>query len=159
MQNEITNAQAHARPIVSRMLRHHREDTEDVLQQTSLQVWRKRETFRGDSSFSTWYTSCAIRFCLMKLRRKTYRTASLDDAFPVADHSPNPERRTIARDAVSKILPLLTKEQRTTFRLLAMGFNMQEISKANGRTIGSTKAAIHRARKNVQEKLRTGFEE
>ena len=30
------------------------EDAEDAVQETFLRAWRKRETFRGDSSFRAW---------------------------------------------------------------------------------------------------------
>lgn len=54
--------------LVWRTLRH-REDTEDVVQETFLTAYRSLPDFRGESSFSTWLSRIAITRALNHLDR------------------------------------------------------------------------------------------
>jgi RNA polymerase sigma-70 factor (ECF subfamily) len=52
----------HKRRIYSLCLRmvHNVEDAEDLMQEAFLQVYRKLQTFRGESAFSTWLHRVAV---------------------------------------------------------------------------------------------------
>lgn len=45
-------------------------DTDDLLQEVSLKVWRHLSTFRSESSFRTWITRVAINEVLQSYRRQ-----------------------------------------------------------------------------------------
>lgn len=47
------------------------QDAEDSMQEALLQAYRKIESFRGASRFSTWLTRIAINEALERLRRRT----------------------------------------------------------------------------------------
>src|SRR5258707_4077365 len=72
---------AHCRHVYSVCLRMIRNpaDAEDLTQQAFLQVFRKIDTFRGESSFSTWLHRVTVNIVLMHLRRKK-------PAEPLAEH-------------------------------------------------------------------------
>ena len=53
-------------------------EAEDFTQDAFLQVFRKIETFRGNSAFSTWLHRIAVNTVLMCLRKKSLREVSLD---------------------------------------------------------------------------------
>jgi Sigma-70 region 2 len=52
---------------------------EDLLQDASIQVFRKISTFRGDAAFSTWLHRVAVNTVLMSRRKRTPPQMSLDD--------------------------------------------------------------------------------
>ncbi|MCU1323481.1 MAG: polymerase, sigma-24 subunit, subfamily [Acidobacteriaceae bacterium] len=56
------------------------EDSEDAVQEAFLKAYWRIETFRGQSSFSTWLTRIVINTCLMQLRKNRTRPhVSLDE--------------------------------------------------------------------------------
>jgi RNA polymerase sigma-70 factor (ECF subfamily) len=60
----------HERRLLSAALRitRNREDAEDVVQGSFLNVFRHLDSFRGDSQFATWLTRITINQALMKIR-------------------------------------------------------------------------------------------
>lgn len=49
------------------------EDAEDLVQETLLRAWRRRNTFRGDSTFRAWLYGIATNACLDALDRRARR--------------------------------------------------------------------------------------
>ena len=49
----------------------HAQDAEDLLQEATLQAFRKLASFRGESSFATWLFAIATRLALTHLRART----------------------------------------------------------------------------------------
>ncbi len=60
------------------------EDAEDVVQETLLRAWRKRELFAGRSTFRAWLYGIATNCCLDALDRRSRRVLPPDVA-PSAD--------------------------------------------------------------------------
>ena len=61
----------------------HKEDAEDVVQQTFVAVIRNLHNFRGESAFSTWVLRIAINNTLKLLKKKKKR----QHFSPTTDHS------------------------------------------------------------------------
>src|SRR3954447_13473645 len=56
------------------------EDAADVTQETFLRLHRNLDSFRGDSSFSTWLYRVAVNLCITELRRRgRHRYEFLED--------------------------------------------------------------------------------
>lgn len=80
------------------------EDAEDIVQETFLRAWRRRETFRGRSTLRAWLYGIATNACLDALERRSRRllppfvTAAADpfEAVPPASEvgwlEPYPDR-------------------------------------------------------------------
>src|SRR5262245_15683197 len=64
-----------------------REDAMDAVQDTFLNVYRKIDTFRGESAFSTWLYKISLNSVYMKLRSRPrhQQTESLDDLEAILD--------------------------------------------------------------------------
>src|SRR5918992_3002627 len=70
------------------------EDSEDLVQETFLRAWRKRDTFRGRSTFRAWLYRIATNACLDALDRRP-RAAHHAGGQPLAEISwlqPYPDR-------------------------------------------------------------------
>ena len=75
-------------------------EAEDLAQDAFIHVFRKLDTFRGDSTFSTWLYRVAFNTVLMRLRKRQLRPISLDE--PVRLDS-----SVVARDVGCSDLELL----------------------------------------------------
>ena len=60
----------------------HDDDLDDFAQEGSVKVLERLPTFRGDSRFTTWALSVAIRCAFTAMRRKNWGTRSLEDMGP-----------------------------------------------------------------------------
>ena len=65
------------------------EDSEDLVQETFLRAWRKRESFQGRSSFRAWLYRIATNACLDALER---RPATGQEASEIPWLQPYPDR-------------------------------------------------------------------
>jgi RNA polymerase sigma-70 factor, ECF subfamily len=54
-------------------------EAEDLTQEAFLLFFRKIQTFRGESAFSTWLHRLAVNVVLMRLRKKTLAETSLEE--------------------------------------------------------------------------------
>ena len=52
---------------------------EDLAQEAFLQLFRKIDTFRGESAFSTWLHRMTVNVVLMQLRKKGLPSVSLEE--------------------------------------------------------------------------------
>ena len=53
-------------------------EAEDLTQDVFLQLFRKIDTFRGESAFSTWLHRMSVNIVLMRFRKKQIAETSLD---------------------------------------------------------------------------------
>ncbi len=64
-----------------------RQLAEDCAQEALLKIQEKLGSFRGESQFTTWATTVAIRILLQELRRKRWKEVSLENS-QIGDHLP-----------------------------------------------------------------------
>src|SRR5436305_6654337 len=63
---------------------------EELTQDTFLQVYRRLNTFRGDSAFTTWLHRIAANIVLMHLRQNRARLHEVSGALPSDEDTPSP---------------------------------------------------------------------
>lgn len=143
---------------------------EDVLQESFLCAFRRINTFRGDSLFSTWLHRIAVNAVLMHFRRcKTTPTENVDAELAYEEGEPLEGERFHAEDrclthAVERIeleqaINSLPPGYRIMFVLHDIeGFEHSEIAAILGCTPGNTKSQLFKARRRLRELL-LDFEE
>ena len=143
------------------------EDTEDVLQDTMMSVFRHLAGFRAQCSFRTWITTIATNNSLMLLRKRRNHAETgfglitaegKEVEIPqLTDPMPNPEQVYAKRQASQrlsqavKILPL-------SFRVIVERYHQDELklvdtANAIGITEAAAKSRLRRARKALRRHL------
>jgi RNA polymerase sigma-70 factor (ECF subfamily) len=135
-------------------------DAEDLTQEVFIQLFRKINTFRGDSSFTTWLHRLTVNQVLMHLRKpivKTEKTTE-DGATPIriVRGTENPSRMAqIDRIALDHAIAELPPGYRVVFILHDIeGYEHHQISQILGCAVGTSKSQLHKARLKLRRLLR-----
>jgi RNA polymerase sigma-70 factor, ECF subfamily len=139
-------------------------DAEDLMQEAFLQLFRKISTFRGESAFSTWLHRMTVNVVLMRLRRKSLPTDSLEETLEADAEGGAPKKDVGTPDlrlagAVDRVnlersIEKLPPGYRTVFVLHdVQGYEHNEIANIMGCSVGNSKSQLHKARTRLRELL------
>jgi RNA polymerase sigma-70 factor, ECF subfamily len=137
-------------------------EAEDLTQDAFLQVFRKLDTFRGDSALSTWLYRIAVNTVLMHFRKKALKQVSLDE--PYSQDAKLVRREYGSRDgrlsgsvdriALTRAIKELPDGYRTIFLLHEVeGYEHQEIAQLLDCSVGNSKSQLHKAKLRIRELL------
>lgn len=136
---------------------------EDMAQEGTLKVLGGLATFRGDSRFTTWAITVAVRVAFTELRRARWRDVSLDrlveDAparqptAPPDDSSPQDARPKILATMYQVLETGLTDRQRHALVAELRGMPQAEIAAQMGLTRNALYKLTHDARQNLKRGL------
>jgi RNA polymerase sigma-70 factor, ECF subfamily len=139
-------------------------EAEDLTQEAFLGVFRKIQTFRGESAFSTWLHRVAVNLVLMRLRKKTSEETSPGKTSKGNFDGGAPQEEPGGRDlqlagTIDRINLQHAMNQLTPFHRLVVelhdiqGYKHKEIAQIMDWSIGNSKAQLHRARRRLREVL------
>ena len=130
---------------------------EELTQEVFVRAWRKLDTFRGESAFSSWLYPMAVNVALSERRSRRRREArifSTDDleGFDRTEGRTAPE----AGFDLERAMAALPPGARAVFVLHDVeGRTHEEIAAMLGLASGTSKAQLHRARRLLREALRS----
>lgn len=135
------------------------DDTDDVLQNTIVKVWKGLEKFKGDSQIYTWMFRIASNetFSFIEKNKKQKLHVDISENFEFKDHS-SPEDLTgeEIQEKLEKAIVTLPEKQRMVFHLKYYEeLKYSEISSVLGTSVGALKANYHLAVKKIEEFLKT----
>ncbi|MBR1548429.1 MAG: RNA polymerase sigma factor [Prevotella sp.] len=135
-------------------------DAEDVVQDTMLRVWKRRDEWDGIESMEAFCLTICRNTALDRLRRMENHAQSLDaTVVEPADysHSANPEDMAVQGDRIAlvrRLIGMLPEKQRSCMQLRDMeGKSYRDIATILGITEEQVKVNIFRARKAVKERF------
>lgn len=139
-------------------------DAEELTQDTFLRVFRKIDSFRGQSTFYTWLHRLAINQVLMHLRKKRLQSISLEEVSRSSEqhrgtweYSQDDRQLTGTTDriALNKAAADLPCGYRTAFVLHDVeGYQHHEIARMLNWSVGASKSQLHKARRSLRALLR-----
>ncbi len=158
-------------PLFNFVFRTLRDETEseDVAQNTFIQVWKSRARYQRTAKFSTWLFTIARNLCLNEIRRRSRHPAeSLEETHPEHDDQPSrqyedkkiflPTETALHGELARKIeeaLAGLPENQRTAILLCRQDeLSYDEIAEVLDCSLSATKSLIHRGRETLKEKLK-----
>ena len=146
-------------------------EAEDVVQETYVRAFTHLESFRGDSSFTTWLARIAMNEALGRLRRQrpnvemsTLAPGVLEAQiiqFPLSAASEDPEK-SMAQREIQHVVEHAIDELPEAFRVVFItrvieGMNVEETAEILGLKPETVKTRLHRARAllrdNVERKI------
>jgi RNA polymerase sigma-70 factor (ECF subfamily) len=142
------------------------EDAEDLTQEVFVSVFQHLDHFRAESTFGTWLYRIATNHCLNRLRKKrpeihSFETMQEIDIAPPAS-GPNPEDMVVRKELNRRMelaVAALPENLRIVFVLGTLeGLRYKEISEVCDCSEEAVKMRIHRARKQVRDKLKNYLE-
>jgi RNA polymerase sigma-70 factor (ECF subfamily) len=143
-------------------------EAEDFTQDAFLQAFRKIQSFRGDSLFSTWLHRLTVNIVLMGFRKRKRPKISLDEAIELNEES----RKLIVEfsrpdltlngliDRIN-LVKAINQLPRGCKKMLLLhdiqGYKHDEISRMVGCSVENSKSQLHRARMRLRRLLPSHF--
>ena len=139
-------------------------EAEDLTQDAFLMVFRKIQSFRGESAFSTWLHQVTINTVLMRLRKKNLAQESIDEACDPGEEDAAPPlqfgeedlrlRGVIDGVILQRAIEDLSPGCKKVFLLHDVeGYLHTEIAEIEGCSVGNSKSQLHKARIRLRETL------
>jgi len=134
-------------------------DAEDVLQDSFIQAFQKINQFKDKGSFEGWLKRIVINTALQKYRDKSplqlikseYELSNLEEEEVNVISNDN-----VDIDYLMKMIQNLPNRYRLVFNLYVLdNYSHKEIAKMLNISEGTSKSNLSRARKLLQEKLKT----
>ena len=159
-------------------------EAKEILQDTFLSVWRKLDTFKGDSLFSSWVYRVAANTALMRLRsQRRHPQISTEDLPPgfLDDyrgaqaggfgHLPSPGENWAKRpdeqlqsDELRRHIQAAVDELPELYRTVFLvrdveGLSTEETAEVLGISVPTVKTRLHRARIALREAIAKYFDQ
>jgi len=139
-------------------------DAEDLVQDVFMHLLCKIHTFRGESAFSTWLHRLAVNLVLMRLRKKSPPTVSIEAPADLDDETNSPTidiggpdsmlERSVDRVNLERCIERLPAGYRAIFVLHdVQGYQHNEIAEIVRRSVGDSKSQLYKARERLRELL------
>ena len=138
------------------------DDTDDLLQEVFIKIWRALPLFRGDSQIFTWVYRIATNEALNFLNRKKSKTlldVEVADAIVSEKMDDDPYfNGTAMQRELYKAVQTLPEKQKVVFNLRYYDeMKYEDMSKITGTSVGALKASYHHAYNKVSEILKKIF--
>jgi len=145
---------------IRRMVIDH-EDTDDLVQDTFIKVWKNLDSFRMDSGLFTWIYRIATNETLSFIKQRSrLRALPLSGFFfkTAANISDNAGLSgTEIEVAFQKAILQLPDKQRIVFNMKYFDdLKYEEISEILGTSVGALKASYHHAVKKIEQNINAG---
>ncbi len=142
------------------VISHH--DTDDILQNTFIKIWKALDNFRGDSALFTWLYRIATNETLTFLKnREKHKVFSVDDEESKIENrlkSDDGFNGTELQMKLQKFILMLPDKQRLIFNMKYFdGMKYEEIAKITGNSTGALKASYHHAVNKIKAMFKNEF--
>jgi RNA polymerase sigma-70 factor (TIGR02960 family) len=142
------------------------DDAEDVVQETFLRAWNRREDFDGREHFRAWLYRIATNACIDALRKRARQPVRAQSFAEVPWLQPYPDplldeatddvvtqRETIELAFVAALQSLPPRQRAALIARDVLGWPATETAVHLGTSVAAANSAVQRARAALQERL------
>jgi RNA polymerase sigma-70 factor, ECF subfamily len=131
---------------------------EDAFQEVFIKIYRKYDSFKGNSSEKTWIISITINVCKDMLRSSWLKRVFVTDSFLTEKHEEDTDKAAIQRVEnkilFNEVMSLQPALKDVVILYYYQEFDTKEISKILGIAEGTVRSRLHRAREILKNKLK-----
>ncbi|HEX4148636.1 MAG TPA: sigma-70 family RNA polymerase sigma factor [Pirellulales bacterium] len=132
-----------------------RQDAEDVTQETFVRALRSLSSWDSQRDFQPWLLAIAGNRCRTLLAARKRRPQAQHAVELLPDTSPDSQQAKAVREELQLALSSLREEYRQAFVLFHNGqLSYAEIAVALDCPVGTVKTWVHRARRELADRLR-----
>ena len=135
-----------------------REDAEDIAQEAAIKLAANIDTFRFESSFTTWLCRIVINTIKDYYKAKNRKTAREQPIFEDVQYTslePSPEQKLIYKDVLIAISALPESLKETVILVFWQGLSHKEAGETLKCPEGTISWRLHEARKKITGTLET----
>lgn len=132
-------------------------ESEELTQDVFIRLFRTVGSFRGESAFTTWLYRLTVNLVLMHFRKCKRRLDQITEKGELPAYivpgSQDPKRmRIVDRILLSEVITKLPEGYREAIILHDIqGLQHKEIAETRGRSVGTSKSQLHKARAMLRE--------
>jgi RNA polymerase sigma-70 factor (ECF subfamily) len=123
----------------------------DATQEIFIKVWEKLDTFRNDSSISTWIYRITVNTCLLYLRKSSSRKEVRTDILPQTISETYSSQKEEQLQQMYQCIQKLEETNKMIILMTLDGIEYQEISEVIGITEETLRVRIHRIKKSLTQ--------
>ncbi|WP_239617452.1 RNA polymerase sigma factor [Cohnella mopanensis] len=135
-----------------------REQAKDIAQEVFIKVHNSIHFFRGQSSLKTWLLTITRNLSFNYLKSSYFRRILLFGTVKPRQTNPSAELAYLGKQSVSELWDIILKSSDKLREVLVLDLehelSVQEIATLLNLPTGTVKSRLHRARKEVEEKLK-----
>ena len=133
------------------------QDAEDITQMAFVRVFKKMDSFRGDSAFSSWVYRLTMNVCINHFRKEKKKKELIVNELSEQTNLKmlkTGEQAPKMKPFLEKAIRALPSGYRTIFVLYDIeGYKHEEIAQMMNISIGTSKSQLHKARKELKQLL------
>ena len=139
-----------------------REDAKDLMQETLMRSFSKRDRFNDGTNFKAWMTTIMYNSFVNHYRKRRTRNkieTPIETCELAIDNKPATDnvQSVIMHKELEQMVTDLPEDYQVPFQMFFEGYRYDEISEKVGIPMGTVKSRIFYARKRLQEKVATRY--
>jgi RNA polymerase sigma-70 factor (ECF subfamily) len=134
-----------------------RGETEDIVQEVFIKIFKALPGFRGEARLSTWIYRIARNEAINALERRKPVSVPFEDCEDMAAEADDPETahgKKVAREGIERLMDRLGEKERLALELRYTGEkSYEEIAEAMDLPLGTVKTHIYRAKLSLRRMM------
>ena len=126
-------------------------ESDDLLQEILLQIWRSLSTFKGDSSIDTWSYRVALNTALTWRRSQSRRKKNIPSETSNLNELPTTAQGHDSANLLDQFLRTLSKSDRALVLLYLDDLSGKAMAEVTGLTEGAIRVRVHRIKQKLAD--------
>ena len=128
----------------------------DASQEIFMKIWEHLDSFRSESSISTWIYRISVNTCLMSLRKESSKKERPTNTFPIIEAEQYSHDEEEKLEKMYACIQKLEENDKMIILMVLEGITYNEISEVVGISEETLRVRIHRTKKSLTQCVHNG---